>query len=201
MLFLKTPGCTASNGKKFTPHGLRHLFAVQNIRKCAESGDDFSNWIEYLCRYMGHKHIKYTLYYLHMTSQLFPICKTSSISLKRDRCKVCRRSKTTKMFFIYTKGFLRQYAYGTENGVQSRHKESLNSFRLYMLQVHNKKVDDITFEYVTEDLVRQFTSWVAENNSVGTRNIRLSAIKSYLQYANTRDIEIIPSTEGIKDKA
>lgn len=60
-------------GKKFTQHGLRHLFAVQNIRKCAELGEDFYNWIQYLCRYMGHKHIRYTLYYLHITSQLFPI--------------------------------------------------------------------------------------------------------------------------------
>ena len=59
--------------KKFTTHGLRHLFAVQNIRKCAESGEDFSNWIEYLCKYMGHKHIRYTMYYLHITSQLFPV--------------------------------------------------------------------------------------------------------------------------------
>ena len=41
------------SGKKFTQHGLRHLFAVQNIRKCAESGEDFYNWIQYLCRYMG----------------------------------------------------------------------------------------------------------------------------------------------------
>ena len=59
-------------GKKFTPHGLRHLFAVQNIKKCVESGEDFANWILYLCKYMGHKHIRYTMYYLHITSQLFP---------------------------------------------------------------------------------------------------------------------------------
>lgn len=103
------------------------------------------------------------------------------------------KSKTTKMFFIYTKDFFdsMRMELKSKRTIQT-YKESLNSFRLYMLQVHNKKVDDITFEYVTEDLVRQFTSWVAENNSVGTRNIRLSAIKSYLQYASTRDIEIIP---------
>ena len=97
------------------------------------------------------------------------------------------------MFFIYTKDFFdsMRMELKSKRTIQT-YKESLNSFRLYMLQVHNKKVDDITFEYVTEDLVRQFTSWVAENNSVGTRNIRLSAIKSYLQYASTRDIEIIP---------
>ena len=70
---LKKAGLLDVKGKKFTPHGLRHLFAVQNIKKCVEAGEDFANWIEYLCQYMGHKHIKYTLYYLHITSQLFPV--------------------------------------------------------------------------------------------------------------------------------
>ena len=70
---LKKAGLLDVKGKKFTPHGLRHLFAVQNIKKCVEAGEDFANWMEYLCQYMGHKHIKYTLYYLHITSQLFPV--------------------------------------------------------------------------------------------------------------------------------
>jgi integrase len=68
----KTSFCNLP-GKKFTPHGLRHLFAVQNIRKCAEYGEDFANWIQYLCKHMGHKNISYTMYYLHITSQLFPV--------------------------------------------------------------------------------------------------------------------------------
>lgn len=59
--------------KKFTTHGLRHLFAVQNIRKCIENSEDFNNWSQYLCRYMGHKNISETMYYLHITSQLFPV--------------------------------------------------------------------------------------------------------------------------------
>lgn len=70
---LKKSGLDNCPGKRFTPHGLRHLFAVQNIRKCAEAGEDFYNWMHYLSRYMGHKHIRYTLYYLHITSQLFPV--------------------------------------------------------------------------------------------------------------------------------
>lgn len=60
-------------GKKFTEHGLRHLFSVQNIRKCADCGDDFSNWIQFLSKVMGHKNIQSTKYYLHITSQLFPL--------------------------------------------------------------------------------------------------------------------------------
>lgn len=68
----KTSFCNLP-GKKFTSHGLRHLFAVQNIKKCAEHSEDFANWIQYLCKHMGHKNISYTMYYLHITSQLFPV--------------------------------------------------------------------------------------------------------------------------------
>ena len=97
------------------------------------------------------------------------------------------------MFFIYVKDFLdnMRIELKSERTIQT-YKESLNTFRLYMHHVYGKQVDDITFEYVTEDTIRRFTSWVAENNSIGTRNIRLSAIKSYLQYAADKDIELIP---------
>lgn len=71
-LLKRTSFCNTA-GKKFTEHGLRHLFAVQNIRKCAECGEDFSNWVQYLSRYMGHKNIQFTKHYLHITSQSFPV--------------------------------------------------------------------------------------------------------------------------------
>lgn len=70
---LKKTSSHDAPGKKFTPHGLRHLFAVQNIKKCAEQGENFQNWIQYLYKYMGHKNIKFTMHYLHITSQLFPV--------------------------------------------------------------------------------------------------------------------------------
>lgn len=108
------------------------------------------------------------------------------------------------MFFIYVKDFLdnMRIELKSERTIQT-YKESLNAFRLYLRQVHGRQIDEITFEYVTEDTIRRFTSWVAENNSIGTRNIRLSAIKSYLQYAADRDIELIPlqlKTAKIKHK-
>ena len=58
--------------KQPTPHGLRHLFAVNNLRKCIEKGEDFNNWIQYLAQYMGHNNTRDTLYYLHMVTQLIP---------------------------------------------------------------------------------------------------------------------------------
>ncbi len=102
------------------------------------------------------------------------------------------KNKTEKLFFIYTKDFLdcMRIELKSERTIQT-YKQSLNSFRKYLSDIHNKKVDEITFKYVTEDVVRQFTGYVAENNSIGTRNLRLSALKSYLQYVSTKDIEII----------
>lgn len=70
---LKKTTFSDAPGKKFTTHGLRHLFAVQNIKRCAELSEDFANWIQYLCKYMGHKNSQNTMYYLHITSQLFPV--------------------------------------------------------------------------------------------------------------------------------
>ncbi len=80
---LKNADLLTLPGKRFTTHGLRHLFAVQNIKKCAEEGEDFYNWIQYLCKYMGHKHIRYTLYYLHITSQLFPVYQEKLNALEK----------------------------------------------------------------------------------------------------------------------
>ncbi len=63
------------NGKLPTSHGLRHLFAVENVKMCIEQGEDFNNWIHYLSQYMGHRKLKDTLYYVHMVSHLFPSYK------------------------------------------------------------------------------------------------------------------------------
>lgn len=104
---LKKAGLLELPGKRFTTHGLRHLFAVQNIKKCADAGEDFYNWIQYLCRYMGHKHIRYTLYYLHITSQLSQSTGRSWTPLRKESVWSMRKNKQKpkKMFFIYTKDF------------------------------------------------------------------------------------------------
>lgn len=62
-------------GKLPTAHGLRHLFAVENVKMCLDQGEDFNNWIPYLSQYMGHRNLRDTLYYVHMTSHLFPSYK------------------------------------------------------------------------------------------------------------------------------
>ena len=97
------------------------------------------------------------------------------------------------MFFIYTKDFfnhLRSELH-SERTIET-YCQSLNAFRIYLYETYSKTVDQITTDFVTEEVIRGFLSSVANSNSVGTRNVRLSGIKAYLKYAATRDMELVP---------
>ena len=108
------------------------------------------------------------------------------------------------MFFIYTKDFfnhLRSELH-SERTIET-YCQSLNAFRIYLYETYSKTVDQITIDFVTEEVIREFLSSVANSNSVGTRNVRLSGIKAYLKYAATRDMELVPlqiSISAVKHK-
>lgn len=101
--------------------------------------------------------------------------------------------KPSPMFFIYVKDFFDHLRSDliSERTVET-YCQSLNAFRIYLYEKHAKRVDQITVDFVTEQIVRDFLSYTAEINSVGTRNVRLAGIKAYLKYAATRDMELIP---------
>ena len=71
-LILNKSGLDKEFSNKPTVHDLRHLFAVNNMRKCIENNENFENRIKYLSLYMGHKSVKETMYYLHMVVSLLP---------------------------------------------------------------------------------------------------------------------------------
>lgn len=103
------------------------------------------------------------------------------------------KQKQDKMFFIYTKDFfdhLRAELH-SERTIET-YCQSLNAFRTYLYETHAKTVDQITIDFVTEQVVLDFLGNVSDNNSVGTRNVRLSGIKAYLKYAAARDMELVP---------
>lgn len=112
--------------------------------------------------------------------------------------------KQEKMFFAYTRDFfdcLRTELH-SERTVDT-YRQSLNAFRTYLQKTYSKGVDQITFNFVTEQVIRDFLSNIADNNSIGTRNVRLSGLKAYLKYAATRDIELAPlqiSVSAMKNK-
>ena len=67
--------------KKPTCHGLRHLFAVNSMRKCMEEGRDFGQAIFYLSRYLGHEGPQQTLYYLHSSPSIAGAIRTMAEGL------------------------------------------------------------------------------------------------------------------------
>lgn len=115
------------------------------------------------------------------------------------------RTKQQKtMFFSYVKDFFddMRIELKSERTINT-YRESLNSFRVYLLEKHSKQVDAITFDFVTDQLIREYIGWVAENSSVGTRNIRLAALKSYVKYISSKNIELVPlqiSLSALKSK-
>ena len=53
-------------------HDLRHHFAWANINKWAREGADVNAMLPYLMRYMGHSHVRHTLYYFHFVPDFYP---------------------------------------------------------------------------------------------------------------------------------
>lgn len=52
-------------------YDIRHHFAYANLNRWAEQGKDVNVMLAYLMRYMGHSHIKSTLYYFHFVPEFF----------------------------------------------------------------------------------------------------------------------------------
>jgi integrase/recombinase XerD len=50
---------------------LRHHFAWTNLNRWVQEGADVNVMLPYLMRYMGHSHIKSTLYYFHFVPEFF----------------------------------------------------------------------------------------------------------------------------------
>lgn len=114
------------------------------------------------------------------------------------------RTKQKVMFFAYVKDFMNdmRVELKSERTVET-YRESLFSFRQYIFEKYSKSVDDITTDFVTDAIIREYIGCVAERNSVGTRNIRLAAIKAYVRYFALKDIEMTPlqiSVTAIKHK-
>ncbi|MGH2875075.1 MAG: tyrosine-type recombinase/integrase, partial [Trebonia sp.] len=54
------------------PHSLRHGFAVANLRRWAQTGQDLAVMLPYLSCYMGHADLRGTQYYLRLTADAYP---------------------------------------------------------------------------------------------------------------------------------
>lgn len=101
--------------------------------------------------------------------------------------------KKTNNFFVYVKDFIELYRMNlkSENTIET-YREGLNSLREYLSDVKKLKIDEMTFDIITIDLIREYLKWLTDRGkSLSTRNLRLTAIKQYLKYCSTKDIEIV----------
>jgi integrase len=80
-IWRKTP-FWGKTSKMPTCHALRHTFAVNSLRQCLARGDNFDSFCAYLSRYMGHKSVRGTLYYIHMAEQLMPLVREQGKSIE-----------------------------------------------------------------------------------------------------------------------
>lgn len=61
-------------GKGYGPrvHDYRHTFAVHSLQKSIQEGHDMMAVLPALSSYLGHKDLRGTQYYLHLTAELYP---------------------------------------------------------------------------------------------------------------------------------
>ncbi len=62
-----------SDGSKPRAYDFRHNFAIANINRCVENGQDPNGLLPYLMRCMGHSTVESTLYYVHLVPHFFPV--------------------------------------------------------------------------------------------------------------------------------
>ena len=110
------------------------------------------------------------------------------------------RNKPKIMFFTYVNDFINDMRIDlkSERTIES-YRESLNSFRIYIYEKHSKSVDSITLDFISNRLIRDYIGWVGENNSVGTRNVRLAGVKAYVKYVASKNIELVPLQISLTD--
>ncbi len=103
------------------------------------------------------------------------------------------KNKQKTMFFTYVRDFFNnmRIELKSERTVET-YRESLNSFRKYLSEKYSKSVDSITTDFVSDQIIREYIGWVAEHNCVGTRNVRLAALKAYVKYAASKNIDLVP---------
>ena len=53
----------------------------------------------------------------------------------------------------------------------------------YLIKEKEFKINQINFENLTKDIIREFLDYIEENNSIKTRNQRLTVIKSFFKYS------------------
>lgn len=106
-----------------------------------------------------------------------------------------KRNKTEKkLFFSMTLQYLDTYLpeqLGRSPQTRRSYRDSLSAFRKYLFEEKGISIADFGFEDCTRDLLLSYTAHLKESgHSPATCNVRLAAIKNYVQYASDNDVAL-----------
>jgi len=71
-------GIEITNGNPPRIHDFRHSFSIRRLNLWVKEGKDINAFLPYLSMYLGHKTFVETDYYLHLTSDFYPVLKDKS---------------------------------------------------------------------------------------------------------------------------
>lgn len=99
------------------------------------------------------------------------------------------------LFFSMTLDFLEIYLVKERDGsahTRKSYKEALSIFRRYVSGEKQRSIKTFRFLDCTYDFVLDYRNWLydVKNCSASTTNHRLAVLKSYIQYAAARDLEV-----------
>lgn len=98
------------------------------------------------------------------------------------------------LFFSQTLHYLKTYLpcqMGRSPETIRSYTDSLTSFRKYVLKAKGLSIAKFTFEQCTKELILEYVAYLKEQGiSPATCNVRLSAIKNYVNYAADNDVAL-----------
>lgn len=103
-------------------------------------------------------------------------------------------SKTKKnLFFLNVLPFIdRMRAELKSECTIDAYRDSLNDFRKFLTLHYHQNIETLLFDLITPEVIRHYLSWLlTQDSSLNTRNLRLSAIKSYVRFCASTNIELL----------
>lgn len=105
-----------------------------------------------------------------------------------------RIQNNEKLFFSRTLQYLDNYLprqLGRSPETIRSYRDSLSAFRKYLYEVKGISIAKFTFQECTKDLLLEYCAYLKEQgNSAATCNVRLAAIKTYVQFVSDDDISL-----------
>jgi len=105
------------------------------------------------------------------------------------------KRKKDKDFWILARKFLHEYMplirSLSDKSIEA-YKQSLKSYLRFLEEEKNIPNENVCFDCFSKNLVIEFISWLKVNNySARSINLKLTAIRSFLKYCGSEDIELL----------